>query len=67
MEKNWKELMEDYDVYVEIDVIYPEGSLRPERFNIKTVVSDRNTGKEIASRTTNFLNETGQSYTKLEI
>lgn len=52
-----------------ISVVYPDGnaSLRPESFTIKTVVSDPNTGVELASEITNFDNAAGQVYEKMKL
>ena len=70
MERDWADLLEkNYDVEVTISVVYPDGSssLRPESFTIKTVVTDPDTGIELANEITNFDNVSGQTYERIKL
>lgn len=50
-------------------LVYPDGSssLRPESFTIKTVVTDPDTGIELANEITNFDNVSGQTYERIKL
>lgn len=70
MERDWASLLEkNYNVEVSISVVYPEGSssLRPEKFIIETLVTDPNTGVEIANEITHFKNVSGQTYNCIKL
>lgn len=70
MEKDWASLLEQgYGVNVSIQIKYPNGnvSLRPESFSIRAIVTDPQSGKQLADQITKFNNCRGQKYTKIEL